>query len=146
MTSVRVLDYKTARHVNCEAAIEYPEDDGVVQIENFGLNVRSNGGIVSGLRVDSIMDRVKDELPIDLLARLMVDVQLDSSTLLDSLISTYQRTVLDVVYRGYPAQRPKYVVILAETITPKMLARKYMDGEDHENELKQVIGDVYGSI
>ena len=82
--------------------------------------------------------RVKDEMAIDLLARLMVDIQMDSSSLLDSLLSPYQRSVLDVVYRGHVMQRPKFSIVLADSINPKMLAEKYMDGEDHENELRQI--------
>ena len=140
LTSVRVLDYSQARHVNCEASIEYPESAGITQIENFGLSVHASGRIIAGLRIESIMDRVKDEMAIDLLARLMVDIQMDSSSLLDSLLSPYQRSVLDVVYRGHVMQRPKFTVIMADGINPKMLARKYMDGEDHENELRQVLG------
>jgi hypothetical protein len=33
-------------------------------------------------------------------------------------------------------------VILATEITPKLMAEQYMDKEDNENELKQVVGDT----
>jgi hypothetical protein len=140
MTSVRVLDHSNARHVNCEASIDYPEAGGVTQIENFGLHCHASGNVVCGLRIESIMDRVKDEMAIDLLARLMVDIQMDSSSLLDSLLSPYQRSVLDVVYRGHVMQRPKFAIFMANSINPRMLAEKYMDGEEHENELRQILG------
>jgi hypothetical protein len=140
LTSVRVLDHLNNRHVNCEASIDYPESAGITQIENFGLSINSSGRVICGLQIESIMDRVKDEMAIDLLARLMVDIQMDSSSLLDSLLSPYQRSVLDVVYRGHVMQRPKFSILLADSINPKMLAEKYMDGEDHENELRQILG------
>lgn len=38
--------------------------------------------------------------------------------------------------------RGKFNIIIAEEISPKMKAVKYMDKEAHENELKQVLGDT----
>ncbi len=44
-----------------------------------------------GIKVESIMDRKQDDISIDLLARVLVDVQLDSSKILEDLLSGYQR-------------------------------------------------------
>ena len=68
LTSVRVLDHLNSRHVNCVASIDYPESAGITQIENFGLSINSSGRVICGLQIESIMDRVKDEMAIDLLA------------------------------------------------------------------------------
>ena len=36
VTQVTILDYDFVRFINFEAEINYPEEDGIVQIENFG--------------------------------------------------------------------------------------------------------------
>ena len=38
--------------------------------------------------------------------------------------------------------RDKFNLIIAEHIEPKMEASRYMDREENENELKQVLGDT----
>lgn len=139
LTSLRVLDFFGIQHVNVEASIEFPEDDGIVQIENFGINVRETGSVIYGLRIDSVMDRVKHDVSIDLLSRLMVDIHVDSSALMHSVLSPYQKTVISHVYGGSEGTRDKFAVVLADEISPRMLADKYLDKEEHESELKQVI-------
>lgn len=62
--------------------------------------------------------------------------------ILVSLLSTYQRALLDMIFLGEAQSRDKVNVILASEITPKLLADQYMDKEDNENELKQVLGDT----
>ena len=141
-SSVRVLDYASTQHVNLEASIDDPEECGVVQVENFGVSVRSTGEICLGLRVEAIMDRVGEHISVDLLARLLVDVTIDSNRLIQNLLSPYQQAVLDTLYGGVPLQRSKMQVIMTESISPNMMARKYLDKEDNENELKQVLGDT----
>jgi hypothetical protein len=39
----------------------------------------------------------------------------------------------------------KFNVIFAEMINPKMSAELYLDGKEHESEIKQVLGDTYSS-
>jgi hypothetical protein len=43
-----------------------------------------------------------------------------------------------MMFMGDSSSRDKFNVIIASKITPKMRAEKYMDKEEHENELKQV--------
>ncbi|KAJ1494465.1 hypothetical protein T484DRAFT_1605037, partial [Baffinella frigidus] len=98
LTHVRVLDYDLLHHVNVEAEINYPEDDGIVQVEFFGIHVSTRGNVVFGLAVDSIMTRDKDAVSIDLLTRMAVDVvQQDSSTILEDLMSQHQRELIDAL-------------------------------------------------
>ena len=40
MTSVQILDHDMTRFTNIEAQVYYPEDDGVVQVEHFGIHAR----------------------------------------------------------------------------------------------------------
>ena len=66
----------------------------------------------------------------------------DSSNIADSLLSFYQKGLLSMIYMDDELMRDKYNLLVAEGIEPKMEASRYMDREEHENELKQVLGDT----
>jgi hypothetical protein len=58
--------------------------------------------------VEAVMDRIKDNVSLDHLSRLLVDVQSDSSSIVDAIISQYQRDLLQLVFLGtsHPSVRP----------------------------------------
>jgi WD repeat-containing protein 35 len=114
----------------------------VVQVETFGVSVNAEGTCFYGLQVEAVMDRIKDNISLDHLSRLLVDVQQDSSAIVDSIISQYQRELLQIVFLGDAANRNKVNLIIANEITPHLTAEEYMDKGEYENELKQVIGDT----
>eukprot|EP00948_MAST-09A_sp_MAST-9A-sp1_P000939 g939.t1 len=145
-TEVSVLDFSLIKHVNIEAFIKFPEESGVVQLENFGINIRERGNITYGLRVDAIADRVASHLSIDHLVRLLVDIHLDSSTLIDSLLTPYQQSILDIIFRANADARDKTVAVFAESIEPRLDAEKFLDREDHESEIRQLIGTTQGAF
>ena len=145
LTEVQLLDFAPETYVNFEAEVHFPEDEGIVQIENMGVHVDHQGSIVYGCILEAVLDRVRNKISLDLLSRVLADLLQDSSELIDSLISEHQRQLLDITYYGDKANRDKYTIIIAETIGPKMQASRYLDKEEHENELKQVLGDTYVS-
>ena len=53
------------------------------------------------------MDRIKDNISLDHLSRLLVDVHMDSSTIVDSVISNYQRQLMDLIFVGDAQNRDK---------------------------------------
>jgi WD repeat-containing protein 35 len=142
LTSVEILDYSLTNHINLEAEIRFPEQRGIVQVETFGISLNAEGTCFYGMQIEAIMDRIKDNISLDLLARVLVDVQQDSCTIVDSLLSQRQRDLLNLVYSGYSANRNKINLIIANNIKPALNAEEYLDKGDYENELKQVIGDV----
>jgi hypothetical protein len=142
LTSVDILDYTPTNHINFEAEIRYPEDPGVVQIETFGISLNAEGTCFYGMQVEAVMDKVKDKISLDHLSRILVDVQRDSSRIVDSMISQRQRDLLDEIFCGDTANRNKINLIIANEITPHLTAEEYMDKGEHENELKQIIGDT----
>lgn len=80
-------------------------------------------------------------ISLDLLSRLIVDAHGDSSTIADALLSASQREMLEAVYgEGDTASRTKFNCIFAKEISPAVMAQGYLDGEDRENELRQVLG------
>eukprot|EP00620_Florenciella_sp_RCC1587_P012238 CAMPEP_0182571866 /NCGR_PEP_ID=MMETSP1324-20130603/15309_1 /TAXON_ID=236786 /ORGANISM="Florenciella sp., Strain RCC1587" /LENGTH=934 /DNA_ID=CAMNT_0024786619 /DNA_START=69 /DNA_END=2873 /DNA_ORIENTATION=+ len=142
MTAVDILDYTLTNHINFEAEIRFSEDHGVVQVETFGVSLNAEGTCFYGMQVEAVMDRIKDNISLDHLSRLLVDVQQDSSSIVDSIVSQYQRDLLQLIFLGDADFRNKVNLIIANEITPHLTAEEYMDKGEYENELKQVIGDT----
>lgn len=142
LTSVEILDYTQTNHINFEAEIRFREDPGVVQVETFGVSLNAEGTCFYGMQVEAVMSRVKDNISLDHLSRILVDVQQDSSSIVDSVISQYQRDLLELVFIGDAPNRNKINLIIANEITPHLTAGEYMDKGEYENEFKQVIGDT----
>ncbi|KAG5192767.1 hypothetical protein JKP88DRAFT_269267 [Tribonema minus] len=142
LTSVDILDYTLTNHINFEAEINFAVDSGIVQVETFGVSLNAEGTCFYGMQVEAVMDRIKDNISLDHLARLLVDVQQDSSSIVDSIISQHQRELLNLMFLGDAPNRNKVNLIIAIEITPHLTAEEYMDKGEYENELKQVIGDT----
>jgi len=142
LTSISILDYALADHANFEANIHYPNQDGIVQVETFGVSANSDGTLFYGMQVEAVMDRIKDNISLDHLARLLVDIHVDSSCIIDSVISDHQRNLMELIFNNYAKYRDKVNLIVANEITPHLTAEEYMDHGEYENELKQVLGDT----
>jgi len=142
LTSVEVLDYTHTNHLNFEAEIRFREDPGVVQVETFGISMNAEGTCFYGLQLEAVMNRIKDNISLDHLSRILVDIQQDSSSIVDSVMSQYQRELLDLVFIGDAHNRNKINLIIANEITPHLTADEFMDKGEYENEFKQVIGDT----
>ena len=91
LTGVRILEFDLLNFVNFEADINFAEDEGIVQVENFGTHVRSDGFVLYGIKIEAIMDHGADNVSLDLMSRLLMDIQNDSTRIIDSLVSEYQR-------------------------------------------------------
>jgi len=104
--------------------------------------LNAEGTCFYGLQVEAVLDRIKDNISLDHLSRLLVDVQQDSSAIVDAIISQYQRELMNLVFLGDAENRNKVNLIIANEITPHLTAEEYMDKGEYENELKQVIGDT----
>ena len=142
LTSVNILDYSLTSHVNFEADIHFPEEEGIVQVETFGVSMHADGTMYYGMQIEAVMDRIKDNISLDHLSRLLVDVHQDSSKIVDSVISAYQRNLMDLIFNNDAASRDKFSLIIANEITPHLTAEEYMDKGEYENELKQVVGET----
>ena len=141
LTHVKILDYDLMHHINVEAEINYPEEEGIVQVEFFGIHISTRGNVVFGLQLDSMMTRKANDLSIDLLTRMAVDVVQDSSTILDDMMTQYQREQMEALFQGHSDVRKKYCAYVAKGIEPHFATyQQYLDGQDHENEIAQIIG------
>ncbi len=142
LTAINVLDYSNTNHLNFEADIHFPEAPGIVQVETFGCALNAAGTCFYGMQIEAIMDRIKDNISLDHLSRLLVDVHIDSSQIIDSVLSPFQRSLLDLIFTGDAPNRDKVNLIIANEITPHLTAEEYLDKGEYENELKQVLGDT----
>ena len=134
LTSVEVLDYTLTNHINFEAEIRFREDPGVVQVETFGISMNAEGTCFYGIQLEAVMNRIKDNISLDHLSRILVDIQQDSSSIVDSVISQYQRELMDLVFLGDASKRNKINLIIANEISPHLTAGEYMDKGEYENE------------
>ena len=147
LTDFAVIDAHPVNYINLEAQIKYPEEEGVVQLENFGVHLNHNGGILYGLKIEAVHDRRNNDVSLDMLARVIVDVHADSAKIVGNLLSVYQRDMLEAVY-GTPDHscRERFNCLIAGymqgSTRTQLDARRYLDGADMENEIKQVIGAV----
>ena len=145
LTNITIVDILEGQHVNVEAEIYFPEEEGIVQVENFGVHLDVTGNCFCGVRMEAIQERIRDNISLDHLSRVLVDVLQDSSRVLDTILSTRQRSMIELVYRGYQMNRPKFYLILCEQINPNKPAEEYLDRDKQENELRQVLGEVTGA-
>ena len=136
-----ILDFDFVRFINFEAEIHFPEEEGIVQIENFGMHLNVDG---TAIKIEAILDHKADFISLDHLSRcwsIFIRTRRASWTTFfpptREPCSTWSFWTI--------AQRAGYNVILAEGIDPFLHAVDYMDRQDNENELKQVLGDLFNS-
>lgn len=143
LTKIAIVDFEFESFTNFEADIHAPNQDGIVQIESFGMHLNGDGTIVYGMYIDAIMDRPAESICVDHLSRLLVDVDLDSSKIIDDLLSPHQRGLMDMLFMHDATSRSKFNLITAAEILPKLPVREYLDRGEKENELKQVLGEIH---
>jgi len=142
LTKIRFLDFAWLDSVNVEAEIVFPEAEGVKQVEHVGIHISVDGSVCFGARVEAILDRLADDVSMDLTCRMLVDLEQDTSQILDDLLSPTQRFILDLVYRNNPSDRTKFRCIFCDKAEPTLTAANYQDHGEYENELRQVLGSI----
>jgi hypothetical protein len=50
LTNITIVDIIEGQHVNLEAEIYFPEEEGIVQVENFGVHLDVTGTCFCGVR------------------------------------------------------------------------------------------------
>ena len=139
-TKVFVEDYELDSYVNMQAMIDLPEEEGIVQIEEMAILVSRIGFVVYSLELKEI-NQQNTFMSLDKLTRVIADLSQDSSVVIDSLLTEFQRNFIDIIF-GNPIHRPKIICIVGEDIKPRHDdINDYYDGEDFEIELAQVLGE-----
>ncbi|MHA1199235.1 MAG: hypothetical protein ACTSQF_07800 [Candidatus Heimdallarchaeaceae archaeon] len=139
-TRVLVNDYALDSFVNLEAVIDLPEEEGIVQIEEMAMFISKSGFVIYSLNLREI-DGQNSFMSLDKIARVVADLSQDSSLVIDSLLTEFQRNFLKIIF-GNPMHRPKTVCYIGEDINIRYDdVKEYCDGEDCEIEISQLIGE-----
>ncbi|MCK5686855.1 hypothetical protein KAJ27_22140 [bacterium] len=142
LTQVFVRDYDTTGYINFDASLASPESDGIRQIEEFGVHTSSFGRCIYGLNIEDIAAMGKEHVSVDHLARLISDVIIDSTMMMNTLLTAYQKNLLNLVFRNCAEKRDKYTFVIAKNMDPNLSMEQLLDKEAYENELKQITDEV----
>lgn len=136
-----VENFSPTEFVSFSAMLNYPEDEGIVQHEELSGYINSWGRVIYGANIVDVEGTKDDWVSLDLIIRIIVDLTMDTSQMIDSLLTEYQRNLLDLVFMGKSTKRTKIILLLAEDISVRHDNPKdYLDGEDLQNELEQILG------
>ncbi len=139
-TKVLVNDYVLDSFVNLEATIDLPEEEGIVQIEEMAIFISKSGFVVYSLNLRELEGH-NSFMSLDKLSRVVADLSQDSSVVIDSLLTEFQRNFLKIIF-GNPMHRPKTICYIGEDINIRYEdINEYCDGEDCEIEISQIIGE-----
>eukprot|EP01050_Picozoa_sp_SAG11_P026898 SAG11_NODE_6610_length_1279_cov_2.032203_3_plen_128_part_00 len=64
---VSILDFNDTQFINFEAEINFPEDEGIIQVENFGMHYGVDGKVIYGMKIvrtNRTVLSTKDSLPL----------------------------------------------------------------------------------
>ena len=141
----QVTHHNPMSHINFTSIVRPTDmsDKEIVQIDEFGVNVKTDGTVVYGLKIESAENRLEVHVSLDHISRLFVDTLRHSSIIVDNLLTNYQRQLMHCLHSENPGYRAKFNIVFGTELHPMMVADKYMDGADYENEIKQVIGETY---
>ena len=145
LTSAHLLDFDELSYVNYEAEVFLPTSEGVIQIEHIGVHFDDCGLSTYGLRIDGVEAKANATVDPAILARVLVDVRVDSSHLVSSVLEQRQKQMLELLHMADHHERDKYNVIFAEHISPLVKAQDYIDGKHRECELQQLLGELSSS-
>lgn len=143
-SKVIVEDFKPSEYVSFHAFLNFPEDKGIIQKEELSGHINSWGRVVYGADLVEVENCSDGWVSLDVLTRIVVDLTMDTSQMIDSLLTEYQRNLLDLVYMDDSSKRSKFLLIMAEDISIRPeSANDFFDGEDLQNEVEQIIGVLH---
>jgi len=137
---VVVKNFSPSAFVSFVAKLKYPEDVGIVQEEILSGYINSWGRVIYGAEITSVENSVDGWTSLDVLTRIIVDLTLDTTKMIDSLLTEYQRNLLELTYMGQASKRTKFVLLFADDISVHLEnPNDFFDGEELQNELEQVL-------
>ncbi len=136
LTKVTIIDADPNDYVIFNAKIAFAEV--VEQDEEFCVYIDAFGRIIYSTDLITI-DRENGNFALDKVTRILTDLVQDSSRMIKSMLSTYQRRLLNLVFSDAPEHRNKFTILLTKELAPRRPAVEFQDGEDLENELNQVM-------
>ena len=119
------------------------------QVERLGIEIKDYGSVIYGLQIYRVDG--ESDVSLDKLARIIFDIIEDTSRLMSSILSLYQRRILNIIYPGYKEEgfeRRKYTVVISEKVKiegKELSSEKMLDlllKEPYVNEIKQIVGPI----
>ncbi len=110
LTKVKVLDFDPMKFINFEADLYYPEEAGILQVENIGIHVNVDGSVLYGVTMEAIGQRSCSSMSLDCISRVLVDLNGDSSLMMDNLLTGTQKDQLEMLFSGQSRARSKFTV------------------------------------
>jgi len=145
-TRATPLDWNFVNQINYEASILHSKNEVAVRnLEEFGVHINQDGTALCGLQLEAVSDKEWDDISPELLAKVLYQIHLDSTVVVDNAYPEILFEYLDCIYFGQGTRRIKYACLIADLIEPKLSARQYKDNRKYENELSWVIGDIIGA-
>jgi len=136
LTKVTIVNADPNDYVIFNAQIAFEEV--VEQEEEICVYIDAYGRIIYSTDMITI-DNKNGNFSLDKVTRILTDLVQDSSRMIKSMLSTYQRRLLNLVFSDAPEHRNKFTILVTNKITPQKNAVEFQDGEDLENELNQII-------
>ena len=142
LTRARVLDWEAGSFLNLQADVHFPESPGIVQVEEFGMHLSADGLVLTGVKIEAIMEKRADHVSLDDLARVATDIYSDSACIIQDLLTPIQKQMMQVAYSGDALNRAPYTLLIAAAMTPKLPAAHYRVRGSLTYELSQILGTV----
>jgi len=132
-TYIKVADYKIGEYIEFIGDLRYKSTGGDFQKELIATHVNSSGCIAYGIK---LIDKTNDGFSLDALSRIICDIIIDSSTMIETVLNNYQKKILDIVFLGEEIEREKFAIITAEEIV------SHHDLEDITTENSEYISEI----
>ncbi|NJD99534.1 hypothetical protein E3E26_07020 [Thermococcus sp. LS1] len=140
-TVIQVIKSEEGTSIEFKCTVSYKETNADIQEEHFGVHVDNLGRIVYGLELLEA-EGVRDKYSLDDIAAVVADVVHDSSQMLNTVVSKYQKRLLELIYFNEPLHRDKFFLVFAEGIEPDLDEeglRKFLPGM---LELRQIVSSI----
>ncbi len=139
ISRVRVVDAVRTQFVEFITDVLFKETGGDIQKEEIGVHVDVSGRVTYGIELKETLGQ-SEKHSFDSLSRVVADLVVDTSKVMDTVLNNYQKSLLGLVYAGVSHQREKFVVITADENEPCFNdIRMYMERPELNSEVNQVI-------
>ncbi|WP_297438704.1 hypothetical protein [Thermococcus sp.] len=140
-TVIQVIRSEESRSIDFKCAVAYSETNADIQEEHFGVHVDNLGRIIYGLELLEAGGS-RGRYSIDNVSSVIADLVHDSSKMLNTVISKYQKRLLELIYFNEPLHRDKFFLVFAEGMEPNMDDDSLMQFLQGVLELKQVLSSI----
>ena len=109
--ALRVADYCHMEYIRLDAKISFG-DSAEWQDESVGFEVAHDRRLSYGAELSR-------RESLDRIALILADLADDTSRVMDTVLNSYQRRILDIVFSGQSRHRDKFVVLVGESVTAR---------------------------